>query len=344
MARINDANGAPTSVTLSMVVAGTVNDNTRWRFIKPYVPISVVAVPGNGQVVLSWTAVSGATGYNVRRSTTSGGPYTLIASSVSTNYTDTGLSNGTTYYYVVSAVSAGGEGANSSEASATPQPIFYAVNSGGSAADWFRADAYFSGGTTSSTTSIIDTSNLTNPAPQAVYQTERSGNSTYTFTNLTYGVTYRVRLHFSENYWTTAGQRVFNVSINGTQQLTSFDIIAAAGAEYKAVIREFNVPTNVSGNIVVQFTTVVDNAKISGIEILQIPPPAPDGLTATAGVGQVVLVGNAASTATGYTVKRATVSGGDYANIGGTTATNYTDTAVTNGTTYLCGLGSKSER
>ncbi|MGE0883923.1 MAG: choice-of-anchor B family protein [Blastocatellales bacterium] len=82
----------------------------------------LAATAGNGQVNLSWSATTGATGYTIRRATTSGGPYTTIkTNAIGTNYTDTGLTNGTTYYYVVSGTNAEGEGANSNEASATPQ-------------------------------------------------------------------------------------------------------------------------------------------------------------------------------------------------------------------------------
>ncbi len=57
----------------------------------------------------------------VRRSTTSGGPYTTITNNVvGTSFTDTGLANGTPYFYVVSATNAEGAGGSSSEASATP--------------------------------------------------------------------------------------------------------------------------------------------------------------------------------------------------------------------------------
>src|SRR5207253_2828678 len=74
------------------------------------------------QINLSWTASSGATSYNVLRSTTSGGPYAQGACGVtSTSYSDTGLTALTTYYYVVQAVDAGGTSANSSPASATTQ-------------------------------------------------------------------------------------------------------------------------------------------------------------------------------------------------------------------------------
>jgi hypothetical protein len=72
-------------------------------------------------VALSWSAPSGATSYNVQRSTTNGGPYTSIATPTTTSYTDTGVTNGTTYYYVVAAVNGAGQSANSSQVSATPQ-------------------------------------------------------------------------------------------------------------------------------------------------------------------------------------------------------------------------------
>jgi cellulose 1,4-beta-cellobiosidase len=87
----------------------------------PAAPTNVVATGGNGQVGLSWSASSGASSYNVKRSMTSGGPYTTIASPTTTSYTDTGVTNGTTYYYVVTAVNTAGESGNSSEVSATPQ-------------------------------------------------------------------------------------------------------------------------------------------------------------------------------------------------------------------------------
>ena len=63
-----------------------------------------MAISGNAQVGLTWSGSAGATSYKVKRSTTSGGPYTTVASPTTTSYTDTGLSNGTTYYYVVAAV------------------------------------------------------------------------------------------------------------------------------------------------------------------------------------------------------------------------------------------------
>ena len=87
----------------------------------PSAPTGVVAAGGDALVALSWTASSGATGYNVKRSDFNLGPYSTIAAGVTaTKYTDTTVRNGTPYYYVVTAIGAGGESSNSSQASATP--------------------------------------------------------------------------------------------------------------------------------------------------------------------------------------------------------------------------------
>ena len=86
----------------------------------PALPTGLVVTAGNAQDALTWTASSGATSYHVKRSTTTGGPYTQVSAPTAASFTDTGLTNGTTYFYVVSAVNANGESANSAQASAKP--------------------------------------------------------------------------------------------------------------------------------------------------------------------------------------------------------------------------------
>jgi len=86
----------------------------------PAVPTALAATTGNQQITLTWNASSGATSYHVKRATTSGGPYTQVSAPTSSSYTNTGLTNGTTYFYVVSALNTSGESANSNQASATP--------------------------------------------------------------------------------------------------------------------------------------------------------------------------------------------------------------------------------
>src|SRR4029077_341300 len=86
----------------------------------PGVPTGLTATAGDTQVSLSWTAVSGATSYHVKRSTTSGSGYAQVSAPTGTSFTDTGLTNGTTYFYVVTAVNTYGESSNSSEANSKP--------------------------------------------------------------------------------------------------------------------------------------------------------------------------------------------------------------------------------
>jgi fibronectin type 3 domain-containing protein len=87
----------------------------------PAVPTGVSAKFESGLTThVSWTAAANATSYNVKRATVSGGPYTTIAMGVlGTSYSDSGLTAGATYYYVVSAVNPGHESANSTEAVAS---------------------------------------------------------------------------------------------------------------------------------------------------------------------------------------------------------------------------------
>jgi autotransporter-associated beta strand protein len=87
----------------------------------PAAPSVLSASAGDGRVDLAWTASTGATGYTILRATESAGPYTAVATSVTpTTHTDTGVSNGTTYYYRVVATNDSGASTNSAVVSATP--------------------------------------------------------------------------------------------------------------------------------------------------------------------------------------------------------------------------------
>jgi hypothetical protein len=87
----------------------------------PAAPVGVSAIPGDRHVTLNWNAATGATSYRIYRALTSGGQGTTALSTVSgTTYLDKDLTNGTSYYYRVSAVSSVGEGPRSAEVSATP--------------------------------------------------------------------------------------------------------------------------------------------------------------------------------------------------------------------------------
>jgi hypothetical protein len=170
--------------------------------------------------------------------------------------------------FTVTAASGGVSGTGSVTLSSTPTTV-YRIDCGGGAISPFTADQFFSGGTARTVTNTISTSGLTNAAPAGVYRRERYGNVTYTLPGLVASATYTVRLHFAELFWTAAGRRLFNVAINGTTVLSSFDIFATTGAEFKATLNEFTATATSSGQIVLTFTTVKDNATIEGIEIIR---------------------------------------------------------------------------
>ncbi len=91
----------------------------------PSAPTGLTASAGDASVALDWAdnSESDLAGYNVYRSTTSGGPYAKVNGDLqgASAFTDTGLTNGTTYYYVVNAVdTSGNPSANSNQQSATP--------------------------------------------------------------------------------------------------------------------------------------------------------------------------------------------------------------------------------
>jgi hypothetical protein len=86
----------------------------------PPAPAGLAAVAGNAQVALNWNAASTATGYKIKRSLTSGSGYANIATNASFTFTNTGLANGTLYYFVVSATNSFGESTNSTQVSARP--------------------------------------------------------------------------------------------------------------------------------------------------------------------------------------------------------------------------------
>lgn len=87
----------------------------------PASPRNVKALPGSETAQLSWSPASSATDYLIKRSETSGGPYSTIGTSAVPSFTDTGLTNGTTYYYVIVAKNAAGESLPSSEVSVKPR-------------------------------------------------------------------------------------------------------------------------------------------------------------------------------------------------------------------------------
>ncbi|MEI9982057.1 MAG: beta-1,3-glucanase family protein [Aliidongia sp.] len=179
--------------------------------------------------------------------------------------TDSSGATATSNTALLTVTATGGGGGSSG-----PGVDVVAISAGAKAATGnFAADMDFTGGNASGTGTPITTAGIVNAAPQAVYQNERNGVSTYTVPGLTAGTNYTLRLHFAEFYWTKPGQRVFNVAVNGTLVLPNFDVVAAAGGSDIALVKSFTATANAAGQIIVALTTgAADQPKISGIEVV----------------------------------------------------------------------------
>ncbi len=170
---------------------------------------------------------------------------------------------------------------------ATPSGTTSRINSGGATftdgqGRVWSADTSYSGGSTYSITADI-----ANTTDDPLYQTVRFGNFSYNV-----GVpngSYRVTLKFAEVYWTSQGQRVFNVAIEGTTVLSNFDILTQTTPK-TALDRSFTTSVT-DGVLNIVFTSVVNNAMVSAVEIVPgtgaVSPGlvAPDTVLTSADVG-----------------------------------------------------------
>ncbi|MFZ4506369.1 MAG: cellulase family glycosylhydrolase [Fimbriimonas sp.] len=157
-----------------------------------------------------------------------------------------------------------------------PDPVKNAtkvINAGGVTVGTFNQDINYFGGSIANNDpyATINTTGVANAAPADVYKTERWGNFTYGVASLTANKNYTIRLHFNESYnaIVAPGQRVFNVYANNVKVLNLFDIFAEAGqVRNKAVVKTVTAKSDASGRIVLRFESVVQMAKVNGIQVL----------------------------------------------------------------------------
>lgn len=389
--------GAPVTTTGLAGYTGT--PGQQWALLDPAgvgIPTALVATAGTGGVVsLVWNAVSGATGYVVKRSTTSGGPYAVIASGITpAAFTDVTAQQGVVYHYVVSALNGSAEGLHSAEASSAGPSLYLKMdeNTGLLANDasgngWngslVNGVAWGQGKFASGVDLDGFDDHLTLPAGvvsgltdctfacwvnfDAVSTWSRvfdfgTGTGSYLFLTPSNSWTGTVRFGITSG----SGEQV----IDGAAPLPSgqWVHVAVTMADGTGTLYVNGVETGRNEHMTLTPASLgvtnqnylgksqwadphlsgrLDEFRIypvaltpAGVAALhaQVPvsvvPPAPVGLAASAGASGISLEWQAASTATGYRIKRSTASGGPYDVVQNVTTLNFTDSGVVPGSTY----------
>ncbi|MEO7932618.1 MAG: carbohydrate-binding protein [Chthoniobacterales bacterium] len=323
----------------------------------PSAPGELATTAGNAQVALTWNASSGATDYNVKRATVSGGPYTTVTTVTGTSFTNTGLTNGTTYYYVVAALNTYGESTNSSQLAATP----------------LTQGPY--GGTPWPVPGVIEAENYDIGGQDFAYNDSDTANQ---------GGQYRSDGVDVE----TCAEGGYNVGWTATGEWLEYTVNVAYTGSYRITLRAASLSpqiqghvefdgVNVTGLMTASATggwqtytdvTVPDVTLTAGPHVMRVfydgggwnlnrvtltanPLAAPQNLTATPGSKKITLSWNAVSGANDYTIQRSSSSGGSITSLAsGVTATSYIDSGLADGASWYytiaangpSGLGSAS--
>ena len=335
--------------------------------VAPAAPV-IVATAANGSVTLDWAAVTGAVSYTVARSQTTGTGYSTIGTvTTGTTFTDGNVVNGVTYYYVVKASNGSCSSGNSNETWTSPActppvaPTGLTATAGNDSVTlkW----AATAGGVSYSiyrNTTGIDPFTFVNSTAQLTFTDSSVVNDTKYY--------YVVRA--SNGSCASAISAVVSVTpacippsaptgivVTPADKQLGLSWTAPSGATQYRVSRSatatgdftpLGTPTTsnyidkpLSNGTAYYYVVAasngscwsLDSAVVSGIPAC-IPPPIPGILVTTPGAGQVSLAWGASTGATVYAIWRKIGAAGTYEQIGTATAATYTDTGLSNGTTY----------
>jgi fibronectin type 3 domain-containing protein len=364
-------------------VGGSIASNAATLTVNPAAPpapTGLNATPGNNQVSLSWSASTGATGYQIYRGTTTNGE-TLFASPTGTltTYVDSTAANGTTYYYEVTAVNSGGQSPRSAEVSATPQAPLPGSPSGLTATGGILQIALtWSAGTNNASYKVYRSTVSGFTISSSTLIASPSGAS-YTDSTVTAGTTY---FYLVTGLNTSGQESPPSSQASATAQAAapgSPSGLTAAGGVLKVVLSwtagsndaSYKVYRSTVSGFAISSSTLLGSASsasytdstgtvgttyfylVTGLNTTgqqsaasnqasaaaqAAVPGSPTGLTATGGVQQIVLTWTAGSNDASYKVYRSTVSGFTISAstlIAGPTGTSYTDANVTAGTSYF---------
>lgn len=333
----------------------------------PAPPTRVEAAPGNREVTLSWNQARGAVRYAIKRSTAPGGPFQTVGGALEPSFADSGVTNGTTYYHIITAINEGGESAASAPVSALPvdppaAPTRLATCGGNGqiALTWAA-----SGEAASYTLKCA-------PSPDGPFTPVASGldNASYTHAGLANGTTcYYIVVAINDGGESPASTAVRSTPIGpptapadlkaepGDAQVAiswspsptaaSYTLKRADGPRgpFTPLVSGLASPSYLHTGltngkpyyyVVSALNAGGESPASSPAEAMPIAPPdVPKALRAAAGDAHVALTWSEAERAARYAIRRATSTDGPFAQIAEPKTPSYTDRTVTNGTTYL---------
>ena len=312
------------------LLANVLSPTTTATISQPYVsvlanyritgaPSGLKGTPQTGQVTLNWNSMTWVHS-NVKRSTTSDGPYTTLAASLyaTNSFVDTNATEGITYYYVVSATNLLGEGPNSAVVNATTTGNAVLSRSG-----WVASASASAAG--NPPTNAIDgdiTTRWSTGAAQANgqwFQVDTGSAKSF----------FRIVLDAGAS----SGDYPQGYQVNVSNDGVNWGSPVAMGTG-SAAVTTINFPAQTA-----RYIRVTQTGSSSGWWSIHefyvyASVTTPTGLTATMGNAEVALSWTTAPGATSYNLKRAILSGGPYAMVFSGTATNWVDTGLYDWTSY----------
>ena len=336
-------------------------------------PSGVKAVyTSSSEAKVFWNAVSGASGYQVLRSTSATGPYTVLGTLTETNRTCTGLKSGTTYYFKVRAMKTvngrkvfsncssavtpekitAPSGAKAASASATSVKVSWNAVTGADGYQVWRATAkdgtYTAVGSVTTTSRVCSglTTGSTYYFKVRAYK-EVSGSKVYgAYSSIVSAAPKPAAPSGAKAV--SASATSIKVSWNTVTGATGYQVCRATTKDgtYKAVgtvTTTERVCTGLTCGTTYYFKVraykEVNGTKIYGSYssiVSAVPKPAaPTGVKATVSSSTSVTVSWSKVTgATGYEVFRATSKDGTYSKLGAVTGTSRTCSGLKSGTTY----------
>lgn len=283
----------------------------------PPIPTDIIKSGGSGKATLNWALAANATSYKIKRASTSGGPYTAVGTTPALTYTDTTASTSSNYYYVVTALNSTGESANSTEVRINPNLASGKPTTASSNKQ--PATLAFDGDAVSFWESVWNTD------PQWIYtdlQAVTTINSVILNWELAYAKAYSIEVSSNATTWTP----VYSTTNGdgGIDEIT-FPAVSARYVRMYGTQRAHRYADPSPFGYAIKEFEVYSSARA----------PAPSGLMGFTNEKSVKLSWTPTPGATSYSVKRSLANGGPYTTVAtNLSATTYTDTGLTNGTTY----------